>query len=87
MPGVPIKSPLPGVFYRRPGVGEPPFVSEGGRVEAGDVVGLVEVMKMFNEVRAEAAGVLERFLVEDEEAVEAGQDIAVLGDGSGGAPG
>ena len=78
MPGTPIKSPLPGVFYRRPGVGEPPFISEGDRVDAGDVVGLVEVMKMFNEVRAEVGGVLDRFLVEDEEAVEAGQEIAVL---------
>lgn len=86
MPDISIKSPLPGVFYRRPSAGEPPFVTEGDRVEAGDVVGLVEVMKMFNEVRTETGGILERFLVEDEEAVGAGQDIAVLSDRAGTGP-
>jgi biotin carboxyl carrier protein len=75
-----IKSPLPGTFYRRPDPTTDAFVSEGDRVEAGDVVGLVEIMKNFHEIRSEEAGVVERFLVENEDLVEAGQDLIALGD-------
>jgi biotin carboxyl carrier protein len=75
-----IKSPLPGTFYRRPDPTTDVFVSEGDRVEAGDVVGLVEIMKNFHEIRSEEAGVVERFLVENEDLVEAGQDLIALGD-------
>ena len=56
------------------------YVSEGDRVEAGDVVGLVEIMKNFHEIRSEEAGVVERFLVDNEDLIEAGQDIIALGD-------
>ena len=73
-----IKSPLPGTFYRRPDPSSDPFVAEGDTVEPGKVVGLVEIMKSFHEVRSEDSGVVERFLVDSEDAVEAGQDIAVL---------
>jgi acetyl-CoA carboxylase biotin carboxyl carrier protein len=75
-----IKSPLPGTFYRRPDPTSDPFVAEGDTVEPGKVIGLVEIMKSFHEVLADQGGVVERFLVESEEAVEAGQDIAVLTD-------
>lgn len=71
-----ILSPLPGTFYRRPAPDQPPFKGEGDPVAVGDVVGLVEVMKSFNEVQADAAGTLVRFLVDDEGAVMAGQPIA-----------
>jgi acetyl-CoA carboxylase biotin carboxyl carrier protein len=73
-----IKSPFPGTFYRSSSPEAEPFVSEGQLVEAGDVVGLVEVMKSFYEVRAEDGGMLDRFLVESEEMVEADQDIATM---------
>jgi acetyl-CoA carboxylase biotin carboxyl carrier protein len=73
-----IKSPLPGTFYRRSAPEADPFASEGDRVEAGDVVGLVEIMKSFHEIHSAESGVLDRFLVENEEAVEADQDIAAL---------
>jgi acetyl-CoA carboxylase biotin carboxyl carrier protein len=73
-----IKSPFPGTFYRRPNPQSDPYVSEGDRIESGAVVGLVEIMKNFYEVTSDAAGVVERFLVENEDLVEAGQDIAVL---------
>lgn len=73
-----IVSPLPGTFYRSPAPDQPPYKSEGDTVEAGDVVGLVEVMKSFNEVRAEAGGTIVRFLVENEEPVMAGQPLAEL---------
>lgn len=73
-----ILSPLPGTFYRRPAPDQPPYKKEGDAVAVGDVIGLVEVMKSFNEVKAEAAGTLARFLLEDEDAVMAGQPIAEL---------
>jgi acetyl-CoA carboxylase biotin carboxyl carrier protein len=76
-----IKAPMPGTFYRRPSPDEDPFVNEGDRVASGDIVGLVEVMKSFNEVKSDQDGVIESFLVENEDAVEAGQDLVALGDG------
>ena len=73
-----ITAPLPGTFHRRPSPDVGPYVSEGSTVAPGDVVGLIEVMKTFLEVRADAAGVIEQFLVEDGSPVEAGQGIAAL---------
>ena len=75
-----IKSPYPGTFYRRPSPEADPYVSEGDRVAAGDVVGLVEIMKNFHEVTSDEEGVVVRFLVESEDLVEAGQDLIALGD-------
>ena len=75
-----IKSPLPGTFYRRPSPEAEPFVSEGEQVNPGDVVGLVEIMKNFHEIRSDEGGTLQRFLVETEDVVEAGEDIATLRD-------
>ena len=73
-----IKTPYPGIFYRRPNPDAEPFVSEGDEVKVGDVVGLIEIMKNFYDVEAPSAGVVERFLVGNEESVEADQDVAVL---------
>ena len=73
-----IKSPLPGTFYRRPSPQADPYVSEGDRVKPGDAVGLVEIMKSFHEVLSDAEGVVARFLVENEDLVDAGQDIIAL---------
>jgi biotin carboxyl carrier protein len=73
-----IRSPYPGTFYRRPNPQSEPYVSEGSTVEPGTVVGMVEIMKNFYEIRSEAAGVVGRFLVENEDLVEAGQDLIVL---------
>ncbi|MBX6343305.1 MAG: biotin carboxyl carrier domain-containing protein [Thermomicrobiaceae bacterium] len=73
-----IRSPLPGIFYRRPSPEAEPFAREGDQVQAGQVIGLVGVMKTFHEIQADASGRLARFLVEDEEAIRPGQEIAVL---------
>ncbi len=75
-----ILSPLPGVFYRKPAPDQPPFKTEGDAVAVGDVVGLIEVMKSFHEVKADAAGKVAAFLVEDEDAIMAGQPILELAD-------
>ena len=69
---------MPGTFYRRPDPESDPYVNEGDSVSAGDTVGLIEVMKSFHEVKAEENGTVSKFLVEDEEAVDAGQDVLEL---------
>jgi acetyl-CoA carboxylase biotin carboxyl carrier protein len=73
-----IKSPLPGTFYRRPNPQDDPYVNEGDTVEQGDVVGIVEIMKSFHEIVSDTHGVIARFLVENEDLVDAGQDIIAL---------
>jgi acetyl-CoA carboxylase biotin carboxyl carrier protein len=73
-----IRSPLPGVFYRRASPGEPVFKADGDAVEASDIIGLIEVMKSFHEVPAGVAGVGIRFVVDDGDAIMAGQVLAEL---------
>ncbi len=73
-----IRSPLPGTFYRAPAPDQPPFKSEGDTVAVGDVIGLVEVMKSFMEVKSEVAGKITRFVAENEQPVQAGAVLAEL---------
>ncbi len=73
-----IVSPLPGVFYRKPGPDEEPYVKEGDKVNAGDTIGLIEVMKNFYEVKAEEDGIVVKFSADNEQVVDAGQELAVL---------
>jgi acetyl-CoA carboxylase biotin carboxyl carrier protein len=73
-----VKAQMPGTFYRRPDPESDPYVEEGDEVSAGDTIGLIEVMKNFNEIKAEDDGKISTFLVEDEEAVDAGQDLVEL---------
>lgn len=75
-----VRSPLPGTFYRRPSPDADPFVQEGDAVSPGDVIGIVEVMKTLYELKADQAGVVDRFLIENEDPIDAGQDILVLRD-------
>lgn len=74
-------SQLPGVFYRRPAPDQEPFVEEGSVVEDGQTLGLVEVMKTFNEVRAERPGRVSRILLAEGEEVEPGQELFEVEDG------
>jgi acetyl-CoA carboxylase biotin carboxyl carrier protein len=74
---VDIISPLPGIFYRKPGPGKEPYVNEGDSVVIGQTIGLVEIMKQFSEVRAEVAGILVKFEIEDFGIVNPGDVIAV----------
>jgi acetyl-CoA carboxylase biotin carboxyl carrier protein len=57
---------------------ERPYVEEGDEVSVGDTVGLIEAMKSFHEVKAEDDGPVSKFLVENEDAVDAGQDLVEL---------
>ncbi len=70
-----VKSPLMGTFYRSPSPGEKPFVEAGQRVNASDVVCVIESMKVFTELRADRAGVVKRILVENEALVMKNQDL------------
>jgi acetyl-CoA carboxylase biotin carboxyl carrier protein len=76
MSALPIRSPLPGIFYRRPSPDAAPFKEDGAAVAVADVVGLIEVMKSFHEVAAGVTGSSITFLIDNEEPVMAGQVIA-----------
>ena len=78
MSTVDIVSPLPGTFYRRPSPDNPPFKADGAAVALGEVIGLVEVMKNFQEIVAEVAGTNIAFQVDDGDAVMAGQVLATV---------
>ena len=69
---VPVVSPMVGVFYRAPSPADPNFVEVGDRVERGQTIGLVEAMKVFNEIAAESAGVVAEIVAATGDLVETG---------------
>lgn len=73
-----ITAPLVGTFYRAPGPDEKPFVEVGQQVKKGDVVAIVEAMKIMNEIVATEDGVVASIEVEDESLVEYGQVLIRL---------
>ncbi|MGB8811824.1 MAG: acetyl-CoA carboxylase [Paracoccaceae bacterium] len=73
-----IRSPLPGTFYRSSSPATPPFKADGDAVAVGDVIGLIEVMKSFHEVKSEVAGKNIRFVTDNEDPVMAGAVLAEL---------
>lgn len=75
---VPITSPMVGTFYSAPNPDSAPFVTAGARVGPDTVVCLIEAMKVFNEIKAEASGVIERVLVQAGTAVEFGQKLFLV---------
>jgi acetyl-CoA carboxylase biotin carboxyl carrier protein len=73
-----IKSPMVGTFYRSPSPSSPMFVEVGQHVKVGDVICIVEAMKMMNQIEADHAGVVEAILVEDGEPVEYDQPLITI---------
>ena len=73
-----IQSPMVGTFYRSPSPSTPAFVEIGQHVKVGDVVCVVEAMKMMNQIEADHAGVVEAILVEDGEPVEFAQPLITI---------
>jgi len=73
-----VKSPLPGTFYRKPAPDQPAFKEVGDAVAVGDVIGLVEVMKSFHEIKSDGAGTVSGFPADDGEPVMAGQTLIEL---------
>lgn len=70
-----IRSPMVGTFYRRPSPEKAPFVQVGDLIQKGQVVCIIEAMKLFNEIQSEVAGKIVRILVEDAQAVEYDQPL------------
>lgn len=73
-----VTAPMPGVFYRRPDPDEPTFVEVGDTVESDEVIGLIGVMKNFHDITADEGGEVVEFFVENEEEVDAGEELAEL---------
>jgi acetyl-CoA carboxylase biotin carboxyl carrier protein len=73
-----VKSPMVGTFYRSPSPGSPTFIEVGKHVKAGDVICIVEAMKMMNQIEADKAGVIEAILVEDGMPVEFDQPLVTI---------
>jgi acetyl-CoA carboxylase biotin carboxyl carrier protein len=75
-----VKARQPGVFYRRPAPEADPYVREGGHVDAGQTIAVIEAVKTYNPVKAETSGTVTRFLLDDGAEVTAGQDVVEVVD-------
>ena len=75
---VAIESPMVGTFYTSPNPDSPPFVSVGASIGSDTTVCLIEAMKVFNEIKAEVSGTIERILVESGKPVEYGQKLFLV---------
>lgn len=76
--GTPVESPMVGVFYAAPSPDSEPYVSVGSNVNKGDVLCLIEAMKLMNEVTAEKSGVITEVCVENGQVVEYGQPLFLI---------
>ena len=76
--GTPITAPFTGIFYRAATPTAEPYVREGEPLEAGTTVGLIETMKVFNEVKIEQAGRIARFTVPNGQLVQSGDVLAIF---------
>lgn len=76
-----VKAPIVGTFYRAPSPDSDPFVEVGDSVEEGDVLCIIEAMKLMNEIECETSGTIKEILVEDAEPVEFDQPLFVLDEG------
>ncbi|HLQ07593.1 MAG TPA: acetyl-CoA carboxylase biotin carboxyl carrier protein [Steroidobacteraceae bacterium] len=79
-----VTAPFVGIFYRAPRPGAPPYIEVGSKVEEDTTVGIIEVMKLMNAVRAEVSGTVVEVLVEDGAVVEYGQVLLRIAPGAPG---
>jgi acetyl-CoA carboxylase biotin carboxyl carrier protein len=70
-----VKAPLTGIFYAAPSPGSPPYVTVGQHVSAGQVIGLIEAMKLFNEIKSDQTGRVVRIVAESGKLVKAKQPL------------
>lgn len=73
--GTPVISPIVGVFYAASGPKTEPFVKIGDRIEVGQVIGIVEAMKLMNEIESDVSGIVTEICVQNGESVEYGQPL------------
>ena len=76
--GTPLTSPMVGTFYRAPSPGAAPFIEVGDHVKKSQVIGIIEAMKLLNEVEADQDGVVKAFAAENGQPVEFGQPLVIL---------
>lgn len=76
--GKTVDSPMVGTFYAAPNPGAKDFVSVGDKISEGDVLCIIEAMKMMNEVKADSSGTIKQVLIENAEPVEFGQPLFVI---------
>lgn len=76
--GYTVTAPMVGVFYTAPSPRDEPFVQEGDMVQSGDTVGIIEAMKIMNEIECDVSGRVVRILVKNEQPVEYGQPLMVI---------
>ncbi|MEN3002378.1 MAG: acetyl-CoA carboxylase biotin carboxyl carrier protein subunit [Armatimonadota bacterium] len=75
---IPIEAPMTGMFYRGPSPSEPPYVEEGDLVYEGQTIGLIEAMKVFNEIPSPATGVVRRIVAQNASLVQQGEVLMLL---------
>ena len=73
-----IKSPIIGTFYRKPSPDKPSFVEVGQKVSKGDVICVIEAMKLFNEIESDFSGEIVKILVDDQSPVEFDQPLFLI---------
>ena len=73
-----VRSPIVGTYYESPSPGSPPFVKPGDMVEAGQVICIVEAMKLMNEIEADASGEIVKMLVANGQPIEYGQELFAI---------
>jgi len=78
LPGHVVKSPMVGTFYRSPSPGAKHFVEVGDAVKSGDIICIIEAMKLLNEIECDKDGVIKAILVENGQPVEYGEPLVVI---------
>jgi acetyl-CoA carboxylase biotin carboxyl carrier protein len=73
-----VRSPIVGTYYESPSPGSPPFVKPGDMVEVGQIICIVEAMKLMNEIEADASGEIVKMLVANGQPIEYGQELFAI---------
>jgi acetyl-CoA carboxylase biotin carboxyl carrier protein len=73
-----VKSPIVGTYYEAPSPGSPPFVKVGDTVEAGQILCIIEAMKLMNEIESDVSGIVAKILVKNGQPVEYGQPLFAI---------
>ena len=73
-----VRSPIVGTYYESPSPGSPPFVKPGDMVETGQIICIVEAMKLMNEIEADASGEIVKMLVANGQPIEYGQELFAI---------